>query len=180
MSWKMALKLVRHWFAAFLVGYSLQSFAQPQRGVPVSPCAAASVTVQTTCEAMLPAYCRGKYGLQFINLNRRNWVTSIPDGGSVEEAISPPPGGRVTAGDDGHYHKVTQSALSPGYVLTLPASKTGGYRPGRCLRIELTPSGRHPIVIFPKFPLRSRLISVSIGVSTHSHVPMAHGGYATT
>jgi hypothetical protein len=29
-------------------------------------------------------------------------------------------------------------------------------------------------------PLRCRQISVSIGLSTHSHVPMAHGGYATT
>src|SRR5271166_4501290 len=29
-------------------------------------------------------------------------------------------------------------------------------------------------------PLRSQRISVFIGLSTHSHVPMAHGGYATT
>jgi hypothetical protein len=33
---------------------------------------------------------------------------------------------------------------------------------------------------FSNCRLRSRSISVSIGLSTHSHVPMAHGGYATT
>jgi hypothetical protein len=65
-SWKMALKLVRQWFVAFLVGYSSPSFAQPQRGVSVSPCAVASVTVQASCEAMLPAYCQGKYGFQVM------------------------------------------------------------------------------------------------------------------
>ena len=32
----------------------------------------------------------------------------------------------------------------------------------------------------PSFPLRRWQMSVSIGVPTHSHVPMAHGGYATT
>ena len=40
--------------------------------------------------------------------------------------------------------------------------------------------GCHQTVIPANLPLRSRLISVSIGLSTHSHVPMAHGGYATT
>lgn len=36
------------------------------------------------------------------------------------------------------------------------------------------------VQLLPSFPLRCRQISVSIGISTHSHVPMAHGGYATT
>ena len=31
-----------------------------------------------------------------------------------------------------------------------------------------------------EFPLQSCPVRVSIGLSTHSHVPMAHGGYATT
>ena len=65
-SWKMVPKLVRQWFVAFLVGYSSPSFAQPQPGVSVSPRAAASVTVQTSCEAMLPAYCQGKYGFHVM------------------------------------------------------------------------------------------------------------------
>jgi hypothetical protein len=39
---------------------------------------------------------------------------------------------------------------------------------------------RQKSFIFRNLPLRRRYISVFIGVSTHSHVPMAHGGYATT
>jgi len=84
MSCKMALTLVRQWFVAFLVGYSLPSFAQPQRGVTVLPCAAGSVTVQTTCEAMLPAYCQGKYGFQVME--------------NGEWRAGPDPGGRSFSG----------------------------------------------------------------------------------
>ena len=47
----------------FLVGYSLPSFAQPLRGVSYE---AASLTIRSTCEAMLPAYCQGKYGFHVM------------------------------------------------------------------------------------------------------------------
>lgn len=83
-SCKMTLKLVRQWFVAFLVGYSLPSFAQPQRGVSVLPRAGASVTIRTTCEAMLPAYCQGKYGLQIM--------------ANGEWRAGPDPGGRSFSG----------------------------------------------------------------------------------
>ena len=77
----MALKLVRQWFVAFLVGYSLPSFAQPERGVSHE---AASVTIRTTCEAMLPAYCQGKYGFQVMV--------------NGEWRAGPDPGGRSVSG----------------------------------------------------------------------------------
>jgi outer membrane protein assembly factor BamB len=80
----------------------------------------------------------------FTNLNRRDRATVIPDGGTVEEGISPPPGGGIPAGDDGHYYKAYPMSLVPGgYVLTLPASKTGAYRLTARYRLTADPPGTY-------------------------------------
>ena len=65
----------------------------------------------------------------FTNLNRRDWATAAPNGDGVEEGISPPPAVGIAAGDDRHYYKAyPMSLVSGGYLLTLPATKTGAYR----------------------------------------------------
>jgi hypothetical protein len=80
----------------------------------------------------------------FTNLNRRDWATAIPNGGSVEEGISPPPGDPIAAGDDSHYYKAYPMSPAPGgYVLTLPASKTGAYRLTARYRLTTDPAGTH-------------------------------------
>ena len=67
------------------------------------------------------------------------------------------------------------AAQHPGLVI--PLAERRAQRAPAAARVRLA---RHQTFIFPNSPLRRRQISVSIGVSTHSHVPMAHGGYATT
>jgi hypothetical protein len=55
--------------------------------------------------------------------------------------------------------------------IVIPWRKTPHLRPQSALRRGTARA---------QFPLQSRRMRVSIGALTHSHVPMAHGGYATT
>ena len=82
-------------------------------------------------------YDPGTTGVQsaeiFTNLNRRDKAAlsyTDPDTGIVtEEGIKAPSGAGLAAGDDTHYYKVhTMALVSGGYLITLPAAKTGAYR----------------------------------------------------
>jgi hypothetical protein len=80
----------------------------------------------------------------FTNLDRRDWVTADPNGNGVEEGISPPSGNSIAAGDDRHYYKAYPMSLVPGgYLLTLPASKTGAYRLTARFRLTSDPPGTY-------------------------------------
>ena len=127
MSWKMVLKRVRQWFVALLIGFSLPSFAQSQRGVSVSPCAAASVTVQTSCEAMLPAYCQGKYGFQVME--------------NGEWRAGPGPGGRSFSG---RLSKKENRALWEAAELLLGSSAR---QPAECREREAIPGVRESVTV---------------------------------
>jgi outer membrane protein assembly factor BamB len=78
----------------------------------------------------------------FTNLNRRDWATATPNGGGVEEGISPPSGNSIAAGDDRHYYKAyPMNPVPGGYLLTLPISKTGAYRLTARYRLTSDPPG---------------------------------------
>lgn len=80
----------------------------------------------------------------FTNLNRRDLATATPNANGVEEGIEPPPGEGIAAGDDRHYYKAYPMGLvSGGYVLTLPASKTGAYRITARYRLTSDPPGTY-------------------------------------
>jgi hypothetical protein len=80
----------------------------------------------------------------FTNLNRRDWATAAPNGDGVEEGISPPTGASIAAGDDRHYYKAYPMSLVPGgYLLTLPATKTGAYRLTARYRLTSDPPGTY-------------------------------------
>jgi hypothetical protein len=120
----MALKLVRQWFVAFLVGYSLPSFAQPLRGVSYE---AASLTIRSTCEAMLPAYCQGKYGFQVM--------------ASGEWRAGPDPEGRSFSGrlSRKENHALWDAAER---LLGSPAKQQG-----ECLEREAIPGVRESVTV---------------------------------
>ena len=80
----------------------------------------------------------------FTNLNRRDWATATPNGNGVEEGIVPPPGNGIAVGDDRHYYKAyPMNPVSGGYLLTLPASKTGAYRLTARYRLTSDPPGTY-------------------------------------
>lgn len=65
----------------------------------------------------------------WTNLNRRDRAEQDANGDGIEDAIVPPNGNLIPAGNDDHYFKAyTMTPVSGGYLITLYANKTGAYR----------------------------------------------------